>query len=302
MQSSIQDSAASRSRAYVLLAILLLLWSANFIFVKMAVRDVPSGLVVALRYLFAGVGILPVYAIARRAQSATLTAWRWRDAPALLTVGLLGLVGNQVLFVFSLSLTSVAHGAIISSASPILVLLGSALMRQEVITRRKVGGMLVAAAGIAALQLGRSPAGAATIAGDLLMLLSAIVFAAFNVFGKPVATRFGSLTLNVFGYVAAGLLAAPVVLGSGTSFWRQTSVSAWAGIAYMAIFTSILGYLIYAWALCHLPASRVSAVVYLLPILAALLALLALGENPGPAFLPAAALVLGGVYVVEHGG
>jgi len=64
--------------------------------------------------------------------------------------------------------------------------------------------------------------------------------------------------------------------------------------------SSVLGYLIYAHALRYLPASRVAVVLYLQPLVASLLAILLLGERPGVGFVPAAALVLGGVWTAER--
>jgi drug/metabolite transporter (DMT)-like permease len=82
----------------------------------------------------------------------------------------------------------------------------------------------------------------------------------------------------------------------------HASLLAWMGVVYMAVASSVAGYLIYAHALRHLPASRVSVVVYLQPLLVSLLAIVMLGERPGAGFLPAVALVLIGVYVVERMG
>jgi drug/metabolite transporter (DMT)-like permease len=291
---------AHSRRIHLLLALLLILWSANFIFVKLAVRELPLGLVLGLRYVLAAVLMAPVYLVARDRQ---YPPWRWRDAPGLFGVGFVGLVGNQLLFVTALSMTSVAHGAVITAISPILVLLGAAAVGQEQITARRVAGMAAAAAGIAVLQLGKSESGGATWSGDALMLASAVVLAAYNLAGRGATARFGSLALNAVGYLTAGVLALPLV-ASKAAIGRAMGASApaWAGILYMAAATSVAGYLIYTYALGHLPASRVASLVYLQPVLAAAMAMVVLGEHPGAGFVPAVALVLGGVYVVERPG
>jgi drug/metabolite transporter (DMT)-like permease len=133
------------------------------------------------------------------------------------------------------------------------------------------------------------------------MLASVLVFAAFNLAGKPYAERAGSVRMNAVAYFAAGLLALPVALWS-LSRGAHGSVLAWSGIAYMAAGSSVAGYLIYAYALRHLPAARVSVVAYLQPVVVSLLAIVMLGERPGAGFVPAVALVLTGVYIVERRG
>ncbi len=287
---------------YAWLALLLLLWSANFVFVKFALRELPVPLVLGFRYVFSAACMLPVVLLGPRDSIWRSYRWQWREAPALLGVGLFGLVGNQVLFVIGISRTSVAHAGIITALSPVLVLLGSAAMGHERITRIRLTGLLTAACGVIVLQFSRGAgpgSSQATRTGDAIMLLSVLLFAGFNLLGKPIAERVGSMRMNAITYAAAGLLALPVAL-STMHRGEHASLLAWLGVVYMAAGSSVSGYLIYAYALRHLPASRVSVVLYLQPLLASLLAILMLGERPGIGFLPAAALVLVGVYVVER--
>ncbi|MFZ5928055.1 MAG: EamA family transporter [Acidobacteriota bacterium] len=73
------------------------------------------------------------------------------------------------------------------------------------------------------------------------------------------------------------------------------------GLAYMTLLASILCYLIFYYALDHMPASRLAAFSYLQPVIAALTAFVFLHE---PVTLPVAAggaLVLGGVWVTGRG-
>jgi drug/metabolite transporter (DMT)-like permease len=288
---------------YAWLALLLLLWSANFIFARFALRELSIPLVLGFRYVFSAVSMLPVLALGRRNPSWQGQGWTWSGFPSLLAVGLLGLVGNQVLFVIAIGMTSVAHAGVISALSPVLVLVGSAALGHERITPLRAAGLLAAACGVVVLQFSRgtSPGTgvAATRTGDAIMLLSVVVFAAFSLLGKPMAERAGSLRMNMIAYSAAGILALPVALWNMRQ-GAHASLLAWTGVVYMAVGSSVVGYLIYAHALRYLPASRVSVIVYLQPPLVSLLAIVMLGERPGFAFLPAIALVLTGVYIVER--
>jgi drug/metabolite transporter (DMT)-like permease len=274
---------------YGWLALLLLLWSANFIFVKFALRELPVIVVLGWRYVFSAVLMLPV----------ALRLRRPTGLPGILSVGLLGLVGNQVVFTIGISMTSVAHAGIITALTPVLVLIGSAVMGIERITRIRLAGVVTAACGVIVLQFSRGAAGEATPKGDAIMLLSVLLFAGFNLFGKPVAERVGTIPFNAISYFAAGLIAIPVASFT-VHRGMHAGLLAWSGVAYMAVCSSVVGYLIYAHALRRLPASRVSMVLYLQPLLATLFAVLMLGERPGAGFLPAAALVLTGVYIVER--
>lgn len=291
---------ASHLGLYALLAIMLLCWSANFIFAKIALREFPSTLVVCLRTLIAGVAIVPIYFFGRERWNWGGHAWTRRDVPRLLSLGILGLVGNQVVFVFAVSQTSVAHCSLLCALVPIFVLVGATWMKQEEITHRKLSGMLIAITGVGVVQLGTTASGQSSLLGDFLMLISCIIFAAFTVLGKSPASEFGPLTINFFAFVGGAVLLLPY------SIWclarldvAHISTAAWISIVFMGIFPSIVGYLIYAYALRHLPASRVSSVSYLQPVLATILAILFLNERPGLAFVAGAILVLGGVWFTQ---
>jgi drug/metabolite transporter (DMT)-like permease len=280
---------------------MLLFWSANFIFTKLAIRELPSVLVVSIRTVLAGMFMWPVYAFARERFEPGMRAWKFKDVPALVGLGVLGVIGNQLLFIVGLSMTTVAHGSVITALAPLFVLLGATAIGLERFTTRKLGGMLVAAGGVAVLQLGRRENSGSSFAGDLIMIGSQVVFAAFTVFGKRIVGVFGTITVSAFAFMSGALLVLPFTVWSMLRLdLARVSTSAWLGILYMALFPSIAGYLIYSWALRYLPASQVSSVSYLQPVVATLLAVVFLREQPGVAFACGAALVLGGVYVTER--
>jgi drug/metabolite transporter (DMT)-like permease len=278
---------------------MILSWGLNFVVGKIALREIPPLTVASLRTVLAGVFILPVFLWKTKGQRPS---WPARDVVSLLVLGLAFGVGNQILFVVGLSRTSVAHAAVAVALSPITALIIAAIIGQERITGRKTVGMLIAFSGIIALQIGRTGGRGPTLAGDLILLLSGSLFAAYAVFGKALTARYGSLTANTFAYVAGAVLMLPVGISLlGTFDAARVSILAWAAVAYMAVFSAVIAYLIFYYALQWLPASRVSALSYLQPVLAAGSAALILGEKPTAGFAVACLLVLTGVFLTERG-
>ena len=287
-------------KVYALMLVMVLTWSFNFVIAKIALRELAPEVVVSLRTPLSGLFILPLYLWRKRGVTRT---WPRRDLMTLLGLGLLGVVGNQVLFVLGLGRTSVAHASLAVALTPISVLGIAALAGQEQITARKLAGMAIAVAGVAALQIGRAGGGRGpTLAGDLIVLLSGTVFATYAVFGKAVSTRYGSLTSNTFAYAGGGLAMLPVTAWLATRHdLTHVSAAAWLAVVYMAVFPAVIGYLIFYYALQRLPASRVSAFSYFQPALATALAFLILGERPGAGFALGGVLVLSGVLLTERG-
>jgi drug/metabolite transporter (DMT)-like permease len=146
---------------YTLISLMLLLWSANFIIGKVALREFPPFLLGALRIALAGLFLAPFYWL--KARDAGERS-RWRAGLALLSLLAFCNVGNQFLFLIGLNRTSVAHSALILGMSPIFVLLIAAAIGQERITLRKMTGMTIALAGVAVLA-NQASAGSAPGAG-----------------------------------------------------------------------------------------------------------------------------------------
>ena len=284
---------------YLLLALMVGLWSANFIIAKIALREIPAVLLAGLRVGLAGLMILPVYHWRTRASGKT---WTREEAPLLVGLGLCGAALNQLCFVLGLSRTSVAHAAIIIGLTPIVVLGLAVSMKLERLTARKLTGMLTALAGIGILKAFETAGSGPTWLGDFLVFLAALTFAVFTAFGKKITLRHSSITVNTFGYVGGAVFMAPLVVWQGWSFpFAQVSAMAWLSVVYMALFPSLICYLIFYYALSHIPASRVSALSYFQPLLATLMAVALLGERLTASVVAGGAVILAGVWLAERG-
>jgi drug/metabolite transporter (DMT)-like permease len=294
----VSEARPSEARLYWLLGLMLLFWSLNYIIGKVALREFPAVLLTCIRTTFAGAFILPIYLWRERGKHR---AWTGRELGGLLMLGIFGVVANQFFFVVGLASTSVVHASIVVTLMPILVLLLAAFLGQERITARKVLGMVIAATGVGVLQLEKGGGSGATLLGDFIVFLSDVSLAIFTVRSKQLMKRYGSLTINSVAYIGGALALAPFTVWLG---WRyglaRASAGAWWSVAYMALFSSVLAYLIYNYALTYMPASRASAASYLQPLGATLLAVVLLGESLTTALAIGGILVLTGVFVTER--
>ncbi len=285
---------------YALIFLMIVFWSGNYIVGKIALREFSPLLLASLRIGFAGLFMLPFYAWENRDRAAR---WTRRDVPLLLSMGVFGVTLNQVFFVLGLSRTSVAHAAIIIGLTPMLVLLFACIRGMEQMTTRKAVGMAIALAGVAVLKV-FEPANAAgaTWMGDFFTFLAALFFAIFTVAGKSVTERFSSVTVNTFAYVGGAVALLPIVLWEGSRHaLAHISAAAWLSMLYMALFSSVLAYLIYYFALARISASRVSAFSYLQPVFATAMGVAILGEHLGASVIAGGLVILCGVWLAERG-
>jgi drug/metabolite transporter (DMT)-like permease len=310
-QAALQPSAQQAARQaapykvglglYLLLAVMILGWSGNYIAGKIALREFPALLLLSWRALFAGAFILPAYFWERAHGGGR---WTWSDAPMLVAIGLFGIAGNQALFVLGLSHTSVAHAAIFANLTPLMVLALSRMRGLEKITGRKLAGMAIALSGVTLLKvLEHATSGpAAGWLGDALIFSGSFVFSLFTVFGKPLARRHSAITVNTFAYVTGAIALSPMLVWQSAGV-RLGAISwgAWAAAAYMAMFSSVVSYLIYYFALARMVPSRVSVFSYFQPPLAAALGVIILGESLTIPLIVSAVIIFIGVFLTERG-
>jgi len=288
-------------KLYSLIALMVLFWSLNFIVGKIALRSFPPLLLACVRTTMAAAFILPVYWWKRRREMVP-ELWSSGEGRSVVLIALLGVALNQVLFVLGLSRTSVAHSALVIAISPVLILLISGWLGHEKVSRMKLVGMAIAVAGVGVLNLAPGKASGASILGDTLVFLAALTFALYTVTSKQLAARHGALTLTTFAYLGGALMLAPLTWWLARDFsFSGAPVTGWLSIVFMAAFPSVVCYLIYSYALAHIPASRVSVFSYLQPLIAGALAVPMLGEPITSALATGGVLVLAGVCTTERG-
>jgi drug/metabolite transporter (DMT)-like permease len=188
---------------------------------------------------------------------------------------------------------------------PMYALLFAVLLRLERATFRKVLGMSIAFGGVILMATGaeishRSP----TLLGDLITLSGSLGFALYAALGKRVAARYDALTMTTYNFVIGALLLLPVAIHCARQLgpfanWLATPWQAWAGMIYMALFSSALAYLFYFWLLRYLEVTQLAAYNYLLPVTAILLGIVFLGERGSRIEILGAALALAGIYWIE---
>ncbi|MHB8734802.1 MAG: DMT family transporter [Terriglobales bacterium] len=292
-------------RLRLLLAVLVLAWSLNYIFGKVAIHAFaaatphPAVAVVGLRGVAAAALLILLQPLL--GAHGRLPRLRGSEWGLMLGLGATGITLNQYCFVTGLGRTSVAHAALIVAITPILVLLLAALRRQERVTWGKALGMALSLGGVAAL-FWKTTGGTATRTGDLIVLAGSAAFAVYTVAGKDVAHRFSSFALNYFIYGLGALLLLPLTLPALLQTrWAAVPWAGWGAVAYMACIGSVLAYVIYFEAMKTLSASAVSALSYLQPVIAALIGALVLtGEAITPGLVLGGTVVLVGVYLTER--
>ena len=286
---------------HVLMLVGTFFWASNIIAGKFALRSMGSLALAQVRVTGAGAIFAIVFLFWRSRPPLYL---KWRDWGYLAVTALFGITLNQIFFIGGIGRTSAAHAALIIALGPVMVLILSCGMRLEALTVLKSVGAVISLAGVAVLTTGKAQPGAAvTIWGDFIMLLGTAVFAYYTILLKRVAVRFDALSLNTIIFMLGSAFMLPFSARDLFAVrWTALPAEAWWGIAFLVTCGSVLAYLIYAFALTELTATRVAAFNYMQPVIAAALGAWLLSESLTARVVVGGAFILVGVYMTEREG
>ena len=278
------------------LVLTAVIWGLNFPVVKSVLREMEPLAFNALRFPCAAFAVW----VLLRAQGRRVMPARkdWRTVVAL---GAAGHVVFQVCFVYGLDLTLTGNAALLLSTTPVWVLLISAAVGREPLSRSILGGALATLAGMLLLVTGGSDELGGARAGDLLVLLAAVSWSAYTVFGSRMTRRHGALETTAWA-LWAGL--PPIVLMGVPDLlrtdWTAVSAGAWLGIAYAGVFAVAIAYLLWYRGVRTIGQSRTSVYQNVVPVVALIAAWLWLSEVPTVQQLVGAGVILAGVVVARR--
>lgn len=253
-----------------------LVWGVNFSAVKYALADFSPLSFTVARFLLASIFLLCVMAAAR-----IPFAMDRRDRFAVARLGLVGITLYNVFFMYGLKHTSASHSALFISLSPLFAVLLQAASGRERITQRVTAGVLLAMAGVFLVINGRSgDTGATTLAGDLLTLVAALLWAVYTVSSQPLLERHSPVKVTAYSMCAGSvLLLVPSIPDLAQQPWAAVSGSAWAAFAFSAFVSGGISFSLWYEGIRRIGVAGTAAYHYLVPFVAVLFAALFLGEQ-----------------------
>lgn len=278
--------------------LVMIVWGATPIVTRLALDDLPPLVVATLRTIVAGLCAVPLLA-----RSAHRIPTDVQGRRLLLISSLTGFVVFPVVFTIGQQRTSALHGVMILAALPIMTGLYASIVARRRPAFYWLVGCAVALAGEAVLIAGRSHAGGhATIGGDLLIVAAALAVSAGYVAGAMLPPRgLSSAGTTLWGVAIGALVLAPV---AATVITRDGVPSgdavSWGAVVFLAVITSIIGYIGWYWALDRGGITRIATLQFLQPISGFILAAVLLGERVTAPIAIGSALILGGVVVAQR--
>ena len=276
----------------------MVIWGATPILTRVALDDLPPLVVACLRTVIAGLVAIPLLAGMRQRLPAD------RGSRTLLGISAaVGFVIFPVVYTVGQQRTSALHGVMILAALPIFTGVYAAIVVRRLPRRAWLAGCAVALVGEIVLIGGRGTStGGATLAGDLIVLAAALCVSAGYVAGAILPPRgLSSLATTLWGVLLGTVVLAPL---AAALFARdgvpEAGPKAWGAVLFLALVTSIVGYLGWYWALDRGGIARIATLQFLQPVSGFVLAAMLLGENVTAPIAVGSALIVGGIVIAQR--
>jgi drug/metabolite transporter (DMT)-like permease len=276
------------------------LFGSSVVAVRVAVQEVPPLSLAVLR--FGQGGLLLVFVLLLFGMRNLLRI-RWHDLPLLVLLGAILFTVFPVTFNASLRLIEASRGALILATIPIWSTLLARASRSERLAPRQVVGVFLSLGGVGLALAERGvgwQGGLGTLAGDGLMLVTALCGAAYGVLAQRAFVLYNALTVTTYAMVLGTLLLLPFGLAEGlvgvlSQLDRQTVVL----LVFLGVFGGALGFFLWTFALTRLTPTQVAVYINLNPLVAMVLAAALLAERLTTIFVVGFGTVVLGVLLVN---
>jgi drug/metabolite transporter (DMT)-like permease len=283
----------------------MVFWAANFIVVKSATSEIPPVAFALTRFSLAAAVLL----VALRIREGSIALPR-SDILPILGLGALGFGVYQVAWATALQWIPAGDSALLVASTPIFTALFAVLAGSDVLSRRKLGGIVVSFAGVAIVVafgpgLGRGLAGGplgVELLGDVLTLFAATCWSIYTAFGSPILRRHSPLKTTAWAMVGGCLvLAGPGLVQLGGASLDAVSPAAWGGLLYSALIPAGLSNVLIFNAIRLLGPTRITNFQFLVPFIAVVLGFVLLAEPIRLEQLVGGAVIVLGVAVARAG-
>lgn len=263
----------------------IILWGSAFPMIKIALNDFSAESLSAFRLILATIILLP-FVIIKKLPTPEL-----RDIPVIFILGFCGFVIYHTALNFGETLISAGISGILVSTTPIFSSALAYIFLKEHFSKWNWLSSLVAFIGISIISISKDDYTTINVLGVLIILLASFSESLYFTFQKKYIEKYGFIAFTLYTIMASSpfmLIFIPEIINDihGATFTSIVSV------LYLAIFPTIIPYVLLAYIVKSVGVSDVTMSLYLTPIVSLLLSYLFLDE------LPTTLAIIGGIITL----
>lgn len=284
----------------VLMLLAILFWAINFSFLKIVFREMEPLTFNGLRMVLASLLMLLICLIS----GENLRIDR-KDFWKLIGLGFIGNTLFQIVFMIGLDLTTASNSSIIIAMAPVMIALLSFFLKHEKIHPAAWVGIAISFIGfylVISSQYGMIRFSNKSLLGDILILTGNILWALFTVFSWPLLKRLSPLKFATLTMLYGTIFYVPFCIkGVLRADFTALSHSAWAILAYSAVFSLVFPYIVWFSSVKHIGNSKTAVYDYLIPVLTISIAYFMIKERINFVQAIGAIIIFVGVYLTRAG-
>ncbi|WP_295813475.1 DMT family transporter [uncultured Nitratireductor sp.] len=288
-------------QAYIFLCLTTLFWGGNAVASRLAVGHVSPMMLTTLRWII-GSALLALFAWPHLRRD-------WpeirQNLPLLAMLGALGFTGFNAIFYSSAQFTSAINIAIEQGAVPMVIFVANFLLFRQRVSPLQLAGFILSLVGVALVASHGEFSRLLELDvnfGDALMLVAVLLYAGYTV-GLRLKPNIHWLSLMFMLSVFALLASLPLVGWEvATDRLIVPDFQGWMVVLYVVLFPSIFAQTLYIRGNELIGGNRAGLFINLVPIFGTLLSIVVLREAFFTYHAVALFLVLGGIWLAEHGG
>jgi drug/metabolite transporter (DMT)-like permease len=279
---------------YLLLTLVALFWAGNAV-VGRAARDLVPPFTLALARWSGALLLLAPFAWRPVLADAKRLAAHWR---IVLLLGLLGVAAFNALLYSGLHYTTATNSLLIQAAIPPLIAIFAFALFRDITNRLQIAAIVMSMTGVVIVVCQGDPTVLLHLKiglGDALVLIASAAWAIYTVLlrKRPAVHPLSFLACTFAIAVAAMAPLAGFEAAQGQVVtWGPPALGA---MAYVAVFPSLIAYLLYTRGVDLIGPARAGQFVNLLPLFGAVLSVLLLGESLDGYHLLGGGFIIGGI-------
>lgn len=283
-----------RARLYACFALVYFVWGSSFLVVRVGVTDLPPLLFAALRSLIGGALLLAL--AMHRDDRLPRTPREWVQ---IVFFSLVLIASSSGPTTHALKHIASNEVALLNASMALWIAgLGTLGVRGQRLPVPSLVGLCIGFVGVALLVWPSEKDITPHVGWQLLVLLSAFVWAGGTILYRNTQLLIGTIAFNAMIMLAGGAMLGVAGIGAGELprwHWEWRGMLA---LLFLGVFTSALTYTAFTWLMKNARTDHVSTFAYVNPAIATVLGWLVLGESLSPQQMLGMLVVLAGVVLV----
>ncbi len=194
-----------------------------------------------------------------------------KDFPYFIGTGIISIVFFNWCYFIAIEKTSLSVAAILLYTAPAFVMIFSAVLFKEKMTRRKVTALVLTFAGcVLVTMFTKGTSHGISVSGILAGLGSGLGYALYSIFGRYALKKYDSYTVTLYTFVFASAFLLPTSNIKGTILLlHNQSVLVYAVL--LGVLATVLPFVLYTKGLSQLETSKASIIATIEPVVAAII-------------------------------